>query len=196
MPKRVTKDEKLENIRLLFRPNFSGEKRQFNNEGQRNFNIELDLETAEYLMEAGWTVKTWDRVDDEGNKTVIYFLKVKVNMEGRRPPKVFLISTTRNNEPRRTPLDADTVEILDALEFENIDVILSPHNYDFNGSQGVTAYLKTGFFVLAQNDLEKKYAHIPIDEGFSDGPKEIENVIDVDADWEDEEELALTSGES
>lgn len=193
MAKRVKGDIKLEDITMLWRPNFAGEKRQFNDEGKRNFNIELDEETADHLADLGWPVKTWEKTDDEGKTQNVHFIKVKVNMEGNRPPSVFLISTTGRNEPRRTPMDAETIEILDALEFETVDVIITPHNYDFNGNQGVTAYLKTGFFILKQNDLEKKYAHIPLDGG--EELAAIEDIIDVEGEWVDEEAaLELESG--
>ena len=191
MAKRVTGDIKLEEIKMLWRPNFAGEKRQFNDKGKRNFNIELDIETAENLRDLGWNVKVWGKPNDEGKVEEVYFIKVLVNMEGLRPPSIFLISTTHDNQPRRTPLDAETVEILDALEFESVDVIISPHNYDYNGSKGVSAYLKTGYFILKQNDLEKKYAHIPLDGG--EELAAIEDVIDVES-WEVDEPLELESG--
>jgi hypothetical protein len=197
MTKRVTEEIKLEGIRLLW-PNFAGEKRQFNENGERNFGIELDEESADYYAGLGWPVKEREKADEEGAMHKLYHLPVKVNMEGKRPPSLFLISRTFDDQPRRTKLDEDTVEILDSLRFSDVDVILSPYNWKYNGREGVAAYLKTGFFVLLQDDLERKYAHIPIDNG-SGMPLEIENIVDVDAQWEDDgaepEQFSISGGQ-
>jgi len=194
MPKRVSENLQIDNIRLLW-PNFSGEKRKFNENGKRIFNIGLEQEEAEQIAALGWPVKSRERVNDEGETEVLHNLKVTVKMDAQKPPAIFLVSTDINGNPKRTPLHEDTVELLDALEFSQVDVILRPYNYDVNGTKGVAAYLKTGFFVLAQDDLEKKYAHIPIDDG-RDMPLEIENIIDAEAEWVDDDQLELPRGAS
>jgi hypothetical protein len=201
MVKKVKEELKLENVRLIWR-NFAGEKKLYNENGKRNFAIPLDEETALALREIGWNVKDNQRKIDSGTaEELLYHLPVTVKMDGRVPPRVFLISkkwnpTTGEEEPRRTQLDEDTIMLLDFAELETVDVILRPFNWDVNGSQGVTAYLKTLFAFLHQDDLERKYAHIQMeDEQLA--LEAADDVIDVDAEWVDEEDqLALPRGTS
>lgn len=173
--KRVNDEIKLEGVRLIWR-NFAGEAKQFNDAGKRNFAIPLEADLAGVLYETGWNVKEKEKVNDEGQMERLYHLSVTVKMDGRVPPRIFMISRTANNEPRRTPLDEDTVALLDYAEFDSVDVILRPYNWkNSRGEQGVSAYLKTLFATLHQDDLEKKYAHIPIE-----GALELEAGDDAD----------------
>ena len=192
-PKRVTENLQIDNIRLLW-PNFAGEKRKFNEGGKRNFNIAFEEEEAAAIKEMGWPIREWERENDEGEKEIVYLLKVTVKMDGQRPPVIYLVSTIPNGELRRTALDEEMVHLLDKLEFSEVHVNLRPYNYDVSGSKGVAAYLKTGVFILAQDDLERRYAHIPLDG--DDIPLEIENIIDAEAEWvDDEETLMITAGD-
>lgn len=172
--KRVEDEIKLEGVRLLWR-NFAGEERPFNAKGKRNFAIPLEEDLAIKLHEIGWNVKAKELEDG----SVFYHLPVTVKMDGRKPPRIFLITMSRN---RRTQLEEDLVSLVDVAEFDNVDVILRPFNWDVNGKQGVSAYLKSFYGVLHEDDLEKKYSHIPI-EG-EDDAVELENIIDaqVEAD--------------
>lgn len=182
--KRVNDEIKLEDVRLIWR-NFAGEERQFNTKGKRNFAIPLEEPLALELEEIGWNVKA--KQQDDGS--TLYHLPVTVKMDGRVPPRLFLITKSKN---RRTQLDEDTIMLLDYAEFDAVDVILRPFNWDVQGKQGVAAYLKTGFFIIHEDDLEKKYSHIPI-EG---APLEIENIIDVDADWVEDDDINAFNGPS
>jgi hypothetical protein len=181
---RVDEEIKLENVRLIYR-NFAGEERQFNVAGQRNFAIPLDEDLANHLSAIGWNVKKKERVID-GEIETLYHLPVKVKMDGRVPPKIFTITKSKN---RRNQLDEETVGMLDWAEYETVDVILRPFNWDVNGKQGVTAYLKTLFMVLHEDELELKYSHIPED----GDPLALEDgsVIDLDPDqyWESSNEI-------
>lgn len=182
--KRVDGELKLENVRLMWR-NFAGEAKQFNAEGKRNFAIPLDEDFALELREIGWNVQDNSKKVDRGEADeLLYHLGVTVKMDGRNPPKMFLITKSKN---KRTPLDEDTVMLLDYAEFDLVDVILRPYNWEMSGKQGVAAYLKTGFFIIREDDLEKKYAHVPLDSG----PLEIENVIDVEGEWEEDSDMAV-----
>lgn len=187
LARRVEEEIKLENVRLMWR-NFAGVAKEFNAEGNRNFAIPLEGDVAQELREIGWNVKEKER-DGE----VLYHLPVKVKF-GVRPPRIFMITKSTN---RRTPLDEDTVMLLDFAEFDEVDVILRPYNWDVQGKQGVTAYLKTLFATIHEDDLEKKYSHVPVD----GEPLELENVIDVEAEWVDDDDegdtqLALPRGRS
>lgn len=177
--KRVENEIKLEDVRLIWR-NFAGEERTFNAAGKRNFAIPLAEPLAQELRELGWAVKEKER---EGE--MLYHLPVTVKF-GKKPPRIFMITKSKN---KRTPLDEDTVMLLDYAEFDLVDVIIRPYNWDVQGKQGTTAYLKTLFATIHEDDLEKKYAHVPI-EG---EPLEIESFIDVEGgDWvDDEEQLSI-----
>lgn len=197
--KRVTEEIKLENIRMMWR-NLRGEKKQFNEAGKRNFAIPLEEDLALQLAEIGWNVRAKEKANDEGKMETLYHLSVNVKLDGKNPPRIFMITWGPDGEPRRTQLDEDTVGLLDFAEFDNVDVIIRPYNYDFNGKKGVTHYLKTLFATLHVDDLEKKYAHIPIETA---GVLEIEagedgDLIDVEGgEWiEDDEQPSLPRGNS
>lgn len=198
LPVKKVRDElKLENVRLIFK-NFRGEKKQFNEDGKRNFAIQLDEVQAEKLRGIGWNVKDNSRKVESGEHDEMRWnLPVNVKMDSKNPPRIFMIAFGPNGEPRRTLLDEDTVGLLDFAKFANVDLIVRPYNYDYSGRQGVTAYLVTLYATLLQDDLEKKYAHIPLEE-----PQrrleleEDDGVIDVEGgEWiDDMERLELPAG--
>lgn len=188
MAKRVREELKLENIRMIFR-NFAGEEKMYNDKGKRNFAIPLEEDIAKELAEIGWNVRGKDRVNDDGQTETLYHLPVTVKMDGKVPPRIFMITKSKNS---RNQLDEDTVGLLDYAEFDMIDVILRPFNWDVNGKQGVTAYLKTLFATIREDDLEKKYAHIP-EEGAPLALEAGDDIIDVEGEWVDDDQLALES---
>jgi hypothetical protein len=179
--KRVNDEIKLENVRMIWR-NFAGEEKPMNNKGKRNFAIPLDEELALQLRDIGWNIgDNSKKVADGRAEELLYHLSVTVKMDGKRPPKIWMITRSKN---RRTPLDEDTVMLLDVAEFELVDVILRPFNWDVQGKQGVAAYLKTLFAVLREDELELKYQDVPV-EG---APLELENIIDVEGEWIDDDD--------
>lgn len=188
MTKRVKDEIKLEGVRLIWR-NFAGEARQYNAEGKRNFAIPLDEETAKHMRDLGWNVKSKE-TEFDGVMETLHHISVNVKMDGKVPPKIFVITKSKN---RRNALDEDTVSMLDWAEFDTVDVILRPYNWVVNGNEGVSAYLKTLFAVLHEDDLEKKYAHIPEDDGTL-AIEAADGVLDLDDTdyWEtDEEQKAI-----
>lgn len=188
--KRVEEDITFRDVRLLW-PNFSGEERKFNPPGSRNFALPLDEETAVQMYNAGWAVK--EKVTEDG--THLYHLKVTVKMDGKRPPRIFLITKSRN---RRMQLDESTVSAVDFAQFDLLDITIRPFNYDINGKKGVSAYLKVLMGTLHEDELEKEYSHIPI-EGEPEALM-LENVIDAqveqDTGWlaEPDDSKAIEAG--
>jgi hypothetical protein len=194
MPLPVRRQEetlKIEGTRIVFRPNFEGKEEQFNREGDRYFNVEVMPEDVDALIDKGWNVKSWQG-KEEGDEPV-YFIKVKVSYK-IKPPRLVLI-TSRG----RIPLDEETCDMLDWTEFEFVDVIINASRYNINGRSGISAYLKTGMFVVAEDELEQKYAHLPevgMDPVLALPPGEDDpNVLDgeVVAEWEDEPMKELTA---
>lgn len=129
--------------------NFRGIEKKFNPAGSRNFVVWLEDEQAEALKELGWNIKTTKPKSDEYDAQP--YLPVKVKF-GYRPPNVWLI-TSRN----KTKLDEETVGQLDGAEIKNIDIVVQPYEYDVNGKTGVTAYLKSAYVTIEEDEFESKY---------------------------------------
>lgn len=187
--RRREKTLKIEGTYIVFRPNFAGNEEQFNREGDRYFNVSVPPEQVDQLVEDGWNVKEWTG-KEEGDETE-YFIKVKVSFKFK-PPRLVLI-TSRG----RVPLDEETCDVLDWQEYQFIDVILSASHYNINGRSGVSAYLKTGMFVVLEDELEQKYSHLPevgMDPVLALPPGEEDpSIIDgeVVAEWEDDGEAEM-----
>jgi hypothetical protein len=142
----------LEDRRIIFR-NFSGAEGRFNAKGQRNFHVVLDEAEAEAMMVAGWNVK-YAKPRDDGD-TPPPHLPVKVRFDNF-PPNVVLI-TSRG----KTRLTEDMIDILDWAEIEQVDMILNPSWYEVNGKSGYSAYLKSLYVTIHEDELELKYADVP-----------------------------------
>lgn len=141
----------MENVRLIFR-NFAGKEGMYNREGERNFAVLLDEETAGKMAEDGWNVKAL-RAREEGEPEQPY-LQVSVNFKGR-PPRVVMI-TSRG----RTTLHEDEVEILDWADIRVADLIVRPYEWAVNGKTGIKAYLQSIFVTIEEDELELKYADL------------------------------------
>ena len=143
----------LENVRIVFR-NFSGAEGKYNRAGVRNFAVLLDDETAQAMASDGWNVK-YLKPREEGDAPQAY-IPVKVNFESGRPPKIVMI-TSRG----KSTLDESMVGILDWAEIKNADLTLNPYEWEVNNKTGVTAYLKTLFATIHEDELDLKYADVP-----------------------------------
>jgi len=142
----------VENAQIVFR-NFSGKEGKYNPEGNRNFGVLLDDDISKQLEEDGWNVRWLKPRDPEESPQG--FLQVKVGF-GNYPPKIVLISNGKKSE-----LNENTVYILDWAELETVDLIIRPYSYDVNGRQGIKAYLKTMYVVLAPDKFAEKYEDTP-----------------------------------
>ncbi len=152
-PTEVNSNITIENARVGFR-NFTGKESQFNRAGSRNFCIFLEPELAKTLDLDGWNVKFLEPRDPDEDRQAYLPVEVKYM---RYPPKITLITGTG-----RQFLDEDTVNILDWAEFEVVDLIVRPYNWELNGKKGVKAYLKTAYITIVEDELAKKYRNVPI----------------------------------
>lgn len=141
-----------ENARIIYR-NFAGKEGQYNREGDRNFCVLVDPDTAEALRNDGWNVRQL-RAREEGD-TPQDILQVSLNYKGRVPPYVVLI-----NSKGRLPLDEDTVEVLDQMDIEDVDVIINPYPWNINGKSGISAYVKTLYVKITEHRFDLKYADL------------------------------------
>ena len=138
--------------RLLFR-NFSGEAGRYNAAGDRNFNVVLEPEEAARMEHDGWNVKYLKPRDPDELPLARIEVAVAFN---KMPPRVILI-TSRG----KTALPENLVGILDWAEFDNVDLIIRPYEWEVNSRRGVKAYLKAIYCTLHEDELELKYADVP-----------------------------------
>lgn len=147
----VTGTVTFEKARMIFK-NFSGAPSRYNKEGQKNFCVIIpDMETADKLAHDGWNVKMLKARDDEEMDRP--YMKVNVTFKGPRPPKVVMITSSG-----RTVLDEDTIGTLDFADILEVDMIVRPYNWENGDDYGVSAYLKTMYVTIDEDDLERKYA--------------------------------------
>ena len=147
----------VEDARIIFK-NFAGEERQFNPAGERNFALVIDNSIAPAMINDGWNIKYLKAREEDDEPQAI--LKVKVSYK-RKPPTIVLITSKANGEKVRQTLPEDLIDMLDYIDIAKVDLIVNPSWYDFNGRQGYSAYLKSIYITMLQDDLEKKYADIP-----------------------------------
>lgn len=142
---------RIDNAKITFR-NFAGAEGKFNPPGNRNFCIFLEEGIAKEMEASGWSIKWLNSYEDEPPQPIV---NVKLNFRNY-PPKVVMVSNGK-----LTKLDEANVNVLDFAELENVDVILRGYEWVVSGKSGIKAYLKTGFFVLAVDELAKKYGQDP-----------------------------------
>lgn len=145
-------NELFQDVKLLFR-NFAGQERPFNNKGSRNFHILLNKEQAEDLTKRGWRVKQM-KAREEGEEGD-YHLKVNLNYEKGRPPRAVLVTSQG-----RTELGAEEIGLIDVADIAKADVMVNGWYSDMAGG-GYSAFLKTIFITIREDELERMYADLP-----------------------------------
>lgn len=154
--KRVVGNLTIEDASIIFK-NFQGKPSQYNREGDRNFGVLLDDETAEKLDRDGWRVKYLRPREDDPEQHRQAWLPVKVKFNNI-PPIVELI-----NSRGRIKLDEELIGQLDWTRIAKCDLVISPYNYpEMPGRPaGVTAYLRSLYVTVIEDHLAEKYADIP-----------------------------------
>lgn len=141
----------IENARILW-PNFAGREGPFNTRGERNFCVSLDSSSAKQMSDAGWNVKFPKPGDPEMEDERDPYIQVAVKYSVR-PPTIVMIKSSG-----RTYLTEDMVEILDGMDFANVDLIINSSHWEVNGKTGIKAYLKSMYVTIEEDELERKYA--------------------------------------
>jgi len=140
--------------KIMFR-NFEGKEALYNNKGNRNFLLFLEPEIAAQMAKDGWNVKNMRLRDEDAAAGLTEgqaFLKVKVYPEGPFPPTCVLVTGKG-----KTTLPPEQYNILDWVQIENVDLIITPGRYEMNGKQGVSTYLKQLFLTMVESELDIKY---------------------------------------
>jgi len=159
----------IKNATIIWR-NFTGQEKQFNPKGARNFHLVLDDETANLLIADGWNVRWHD--PREENDPEWATIKVALRFDNY-PPRIVLFAPGS----KKTVLDEESVDVLDWAEFDRVDVILSPSSWEVNGKSGIKAYLRKMVVSLSADDLESGFA---LDLDPNDQDKELPDVNSED----------------
>lgn len=154
--RKVTSNIKLEGARMIYK-NFQGKKTDFNDEGDRSFGVLIDDDLAESLKADGWRVKYLRARPDDPEQHEQAWLPVRVKF-GKLPPVVVLITSKG-----KIRLNERTIGQLDWSFIKNVDMIIRPYNYPALKGRpaGVSAYLKSLYVTVAEDDLALKYADVP-----------------------------------
>lgn len=150
--------------------NFRGEKRKFNDEGKRNFNLKLSIptETLDELSAMGLNIKEIaPREDDEeyGDEPT-RFVKVNVAYGGKFPPNLYLVTGKKMKE-----LTENELALLDAARFTNVDMVIRTYHRDENST---SLYLNKGYFTIEQDPISAKYANLGLDDDDEQLPWNVE----------------------
>lgn len=163
-----------ENTKFKFKPNFSGKEGPYNAEGEMDFTIPLDEETALTMLAEGWNVKTYMAQGEDMSE--VYYLQVKVSFKNY-PPRIVVITAKG-----RTAIPEELCRMIDWIDVKYIDVVIRGSRWSVGGKSGVKAYLKTLYVIVNEDALDLKYADVP--EIGLNGQYELEgsdpNVIDGD----------------
>ena len=140
--------------------NFAGKAGQFNMEGDRNFCLLLNPNVADDMQKEGFNIRYLNPRDDRDDPVPYVQVKLKYHDRAGNPlrgPKI--VQVTRRG---KTEIHEDTVSNLDWAEIEKFDISINPRPYEnINGRSGVTAYLKTLYVTISEDDFEDHYYDIP-----------------------------------
>ena len=136
--------------------NFRGEKRKFNDEGKRNFNLALNLptEALDDLASLGLNIKEIPGNEEYGDAP-LRFVKVNVAFGGKVPPELYLVAGKNMKE-----LTQNELGLLDGARFTNVDLVIRTYHRDENSC---TLYLQKGYFTIEQDPISAKYANMNLD---------------------------------
>lgn len=125
----------IDDARIIFR-NFSGAPSKFNREGDRNFAVIIpEQEIADALIAEGWNVKI--KPPHEDGDTPFMYLPVKIKFNDRGP-RVYLKSGSN-----MIRLDEESISCLDNVDIISVDLDIRPYDWNVNGMEGRTAYLRS-----------------------------------------------------
>ena len=132
--------------------NFSGEERNNNRAGARNFCVKFsDPAVAQKLLSDGWNVKHHNPREDNDNDE-FDFLQVSIRFDPF-PPEIVWVTKNAN-----IPVNESNIGELDGKQIIHADVEITPYFWTYNGKDGIKAMLKTMYIEVRQNPFADKYA--------------------------------------
>lgn len=147
--KKYIPEIELENAKIIFK-NFRGAGERFNPEGKRNFGILIPEEIEQKLIDDGWNVKHLNPREEDDIPTP--YLQVAVSYD-YYPPNVYMVANGK-----KTMLTSETIDILDRAEIENVDLVITPYQWEMSNGSGVKAYLKEMYVTIRVSRFAEKYA--------------------------------------
>lgn len=126
----------------------------------RNFGVVInDLSLAQRLINEGWNVKQFH--NDDPNAEPDYWLPVKLTFrtQDHNPSntKVMMI----NPDGSAVRLFADTVSTLDHVRVGRANIIITPFEWASPQGAGITAYTRTLYCFVEDDDPWAKYFETP-----------------------------------
>lgn len=148
--------------------NFAGERRRFNPEGARNFNIKINKEQYDAMLADGWPVRVRESTDEFDEP--LYYMQCKLyyhrdrdtGVETSRGPKVKVVTSSGVKD-----FDNHMVKELDNMEIKTADIALrqSPWTDDRDGGKTkYSAYCNELWVTIEESFLERKYGQCEGDE--------------------------------
>jgi hypothetical protein len=144
----------LEDRRIIFR-NFSGKEGRYNAAGVRNFAVILTEEEGKLMEDDGWNVKWGKPREDED--PLPPFLKVNVKYGGKGAPPGIVLITSRG----KTRIGEEEAQLVDWADIVKVDLIIRPWSYEIGERSGISAYLKSIYVTIREDELELKYSDVP-----------------------------------
>ena len=123
----------MDDAKIIFK-NFAGRGGKYNREGDRNFSVKItDPDIADVLIENGWNVKIKPPYEEGDMPDMTLKVKVKFSKYG---PNVYL----QSGDARRK-LTEKTVDIIDRINIDRVDLDIRPFDSEVQGKEWRTAYL-------------------------------------------------------
>ena len=146
----------IDDAKIVYR-NFSGSATKFNREGDRNFSVVIDSEEyADNLVRDGWNVKIREAREPGDSPFITLPVKVKFNDRG---PNVYLTSGDST-----VKLDETTVNCIDEIDIESVDLDIRPYDWEVNGRTGRTAYLQDIHVTQRVDRFASRYSNRNVDD--------------------------------
>lgn len=146
-----------ENVKVLggnYR-NFGGEKRKYNEEGKRNFNIIIDPEWIPMVESWGVKVRYFPKTEEDDPMAIpTAHVKINVNYKAKTRPYIERVTDKWRQEIQPEKLG----RALDEAIFENVDLVCTLYRYE----DSVSLYLQEGHFKLLEDPITSKYDNIPV----------------------------------
>lgn len=157
----------IDNTKILY-PNFRGIESEMNRKGDRNFSIIIPTqELADLLKADGYNVKkrkAAEATDEYEAREETFFLPVKLGFNGKKPPRVVMITCKTADSCVRSNLTEDIVGLLDTADISSVDCKIGPYDWKQNGG-GRTAYVQSLFVTVELDKYDEKYDDMPYADG-------------------------------